>query len=96
MMTHDQPGDGWTAVLRRQPARIMDGRPEGGYTDAFEIICCDCGDDPARDYCEVAPELQRVRGPYTIRRGVAGYEAHLRLHHPGRDGFPAVTITDAG
>ena len=27
-----QPGHGSTAVLRRQPARIVDGRFEGGYT----------------------------------------------------------------
>jgi hypothetical protein len=26
-----QPGHGSTAVLRRQPARIVDGRFEGGY-----------------------------------------------------------------
>jgi len=82
MVTRDQPGDGWTAVLRRQPARIVDGRPEGGYSDEFEIICCDCGDDPGRDQCEVAPGLQRVRGPYAVRTGLAAYEAHLRQHHP--------------
>ena len=55
MATRDQPGDGWTAVLRRQPARMVEGRPEGGYTDLFEIICCDCGDHPYLDYCEVSP-----------------------------------------
>jgi alkylhydroperoxidase/carboxymuconolactone decarboxylase family protein YurZ len=43
-----------------------------------------------------APGLQRVRGPYTIRTGLAAYEAHLSQHHPGRDGFPAGTIPDAG
>jgi len=54
-------------------------------------------DDPrGRDYCEVAPELQRVRGPYTLRTGLAAYEVHFSLHHPGRDGFPAGTITEAG
>ena len=31
-----QPGHGRTAYLRRQPARIVDGRMEGGYTGAFE------------------------------------------------------------
>src|SRR5271170_6394210 len=46
MAARDQPGDGWTVVLRRQPARMVEGRPEGGYTDAGEIICCDCGDHP--------------------------------------------------
>ena len=80
MATHDQQGYGRTVVLRRQPARIVEGRPEGGYTDVFEIICCDCGDDPGRDYREVPPELQRVRGPYPIMNGVAAYEKHLELH----------------
>ena len=79
MATRDPPGDGWTAVLRRQPARVGEGRLEGGYTDAFELICCDCGDDPDLDYREVSPELQRIRGPYPIAAGVAAYEQHLRL-----------------
>ena len=37
---------GWTVVLRRQPVRMVEGRAEGGYTDVFELICRDCGDDP--------------------------------------------------
>jgi hypothetical protein len=77
---YDQPGDGWTAVLRRQPARIVEGRPDGGYTSAIEIICCECGDHPYLDYREVSPELQQVRGPYPLADGVAAYEKHLRLH----------------
>jgi len=85
MATREQPGGGWTAVLRRQPARMVEGRPEGGYTDLFEIICCDCGDHPYLDYSEVSPELRRVRGPYPIADGVSAYEEHLGLHHePGR------------
>jgi hypothetical protein len=48
------PGRDWTVVLRRQATRIVEGQPEGGYTDAFELICCDCGDDPDLDYPEVA------------------------------------------
>lgn len=74
------PGHGWTIVLRRQPARIVEGRPEGGYTDAFEIICCDCGDNPDVDYSEVSPELQRIRGPYPFAAGVAAYQRHVKLH----------------
>ena len=35
MASRDQPGDGWTVVLRRRPARMIEGRPEGGYTDAY-------------------------------------------------------------
>jgi hypothetical protein len=81
MMTVDQPEDGWTVVLRRQPDRIVEGRLEGGYTDAFQIICRDCGDHPDQDYSEVAPELQRIRGPYPIAGGVAAYEKHLGLYH---------------
>ena len=80
MATPDQPGDGWTALLRRQPARMAEGRPEGGYTGLFEIICCDCGDHPYLDYSEVSPELRRVRGPYPIADGIAAYVKHLGLH----------------
>jgi hypothetical protein len=28
-----QPAVGWTVVLRRQPARLVEGQPEGGYTE---------------------------------------------------------------
>ena len=80
MATGDRPGVRWTAVLRRQPARVVDGRPEGGYTDMFEIICCNCGDDPRLDYLEVAPRLQLVRGPYSLAAGAAAYEQHVDLH----------------
>jgi hypothetical protein len=81
MATSERSGDSWTAVLRRQPARMVEGRPEGGYTDLFEVICCDCGDHPYLDYSEVSPELRRVRGPYPIADGISAYEEHLGLHH---------------
>jgi hypothetical protein len=32
------------------------------------------GSDPGLDYCEVSPELRRVRGPYPIADGIAAYE----------------------
>jgi hypothetical protein len=80
MATSDPPESSWTVVLRRQPVRLVAGQPEGGYTDLYEIICCDCGDDPDLDYREVSPRLQLVRGPYPIAVGVAAYEQHLRLH----------------
>ena len=67
-------------MLRRQPGRIVDGRPQGGCTSAFEIICCDCGDHPDLDYSEVSPGLQRIRGAYPIADGVAAYEKHVKLH----------------
>jgi hypothetical protein len=83
MVTRDQPGHGWTVVLRRQPVRMVDGRPEGGYTDAFEIVCCDCGDHPDLDYSELPPELRQVRGPYSVADGIAAYVAHVgRYHQP--------------
>jgi hypothetical protein len=58
----------------------VDGQPEGGYTDMFEIICGDCGDNPRVDCLEVSPRLQLVRGPYSLAAGAAAYEQHLRLH----------------
>jgi hypothetical protein len=73
-----QPGHGGTATLRRRPARIVQG-VERGYTDAFELICRECGDHPYLDYSEIPPRLQRIRGPYTMRAGLAAYEKHLGL-----------------
>jgi hypothetical protein len=63
------------------PVRMVEGRPEGGYTDAYELICCDCGDDPDLDYHDISPELRRIRGPYLIADGVAAYGRHVRLYH---------------
>jgi hypothetical protein len=80
MATHEQPRRAWTVVLRRQPARIVDGHARGPYTDMFEIICCDCGDDPGLDYRDVPPHLQLTRGPYPLSDGVAAYNQHLGLH----------------
>ncbi len=72
-------GHGYTAGLRRQPARIEEGQLEGGYTGAFELICCECGDHPYLDYSEISPRLQRIRGPYTMTAGLAAYEEHRSL-----------------
>ena len=92
----DQRVDGWTVVLRRQPVRMVAGRVEGGYTDVYELICCDCGDDPDLDYREVVSELQLVRGPYPIAAGVAAYEQHRRLHQQLGVTCRPGTIADAG
>jgi hypothetical protein len=72
-----QPGHGRAARLRRQPFRLVDGRVEGGYTDAFEVICPSCGDRPDLDYSEVSPWLQCLRGPRTIKEGLAVYVEHI-------------------
>jgi hypothetical protein len=84
MTTGGEPGDDWTLVLRRQPAQIVEGQPEGGCSDAFELICCDCGDHPALDYRQIPPRLRLVRGPYPVAAGVAAYEQHRRLHQQPR------------
>jgi hypothetical protein len=84
MKTGEKPRQDWTVVLRRQPVRIVEGQPEGGYTDMFEIICCDCGDHPDLDYREVSPEFQRIRGPYPIAAGVAAYVKHVEQHPADR------------
>jgi hypothetical protein len=59
---------------------MIEGHPIGGYTDIFEIICCECGDDPYLDYQEVSPKLQLIRGPYTMAAGVAAYVKHVERH----------------
>jgi hypothetical protein len=46
MTTTRTAEQGWTMSLRRQKARTVNGKPDGGYTDTFEIICRACGDDP--------------------------------------------------
>jgi hypothetical protein len=65
------------SFLRRQPVRIVAGRSEGGYTSVFEVICCDCGDNPYLGYSEVSARLQRLRGPYTLGEGLTAYQQHL-------------------
>jgi hypothetical protein len=74
-----QPGHGRTAFVRRRPVRIVDGRMEGGYTDAYELICPSCGDHPYLDFVDVPVQLQRLRGSYVLAAAVAAYEEHLGL-----------------
>jgi hypothetical protein len=81
MKHHDPPGQGWTVVLRRQPSRMVAGRPEGGYADAYELVCCECGDDPDTDYRDVSAWLQHVRGPYLFAAGIEAYATHVRQYH---------------
>ena len=73
------PHHGTNTTLRRQPVRIVEGRAEGGYTDAFEIICCDCGDHPYLNYSQASSRLQKIRGPYTMAAGIAAYDKHLGI-----------------
>ena len=57
----DQPRDGWTVVLRRQPAQVADGQAEGACTNAFEIICCSAVTVPGLSPPGVPPKLQLIR-----------------------------------
>jgi hypothetical protein len=82
-----QPGHGRMAFLRRQPARIVDGRIEGGYTSTFEFICPSCGDHPYLDYSEVPTRLQWLRGPCTPEAGLAEYD------QAPQPAFPAGPLT---
>jgi len=82
-------------VLRRQPARIVQARPQGGDSSAFEIICCECVDDPDLDYRQVSPELQQIRGPYPIAAGVAAYEDDVVRHQPRPAAHPGSAGLDA-
>jgi len=77
----DEPTLGWTVVLRRQPVHLVAGCPEGGYTDVYELVCCDCGDDPDLDYRDDSRRIQRIRGPYAFPAGITAYGRHVRLQH---------------
>ena len=81
MQIYEQPALGWTVVLRRCPVRTAEGQVLGGYTNMFEIICCECGDHPDLDYREIPAELRRIRGPYTFAVGIGAYGEHVRLQH---------------
>ena len=71
----------WIIALRRTPARPGDGHPEDPGAETFEIICRECGDDPALDYQQVSAELQQIRGPYTLSDGIAAFAGHSELHN---------------
>ena len=90
MTDQHPPAHGWTVVLRRRPARMVKGRPEGGWTEEYEIVCCYCGDDPDLDYREVSPALQQIRGPHPLPAGVTAYVRHARRHPgPAKSASPA-------
>ena len=67
-----------TISLRRQPASPDVGNPED--TVAYEVICRYCGDDPALDHQEVPAGLRRIRGPHPIKKGIAKFLEHNKLH----------------
>jgi hypothetical protein len=60
-----------------QSQRIRAANGEWRYTGELEVICYDCGDDPALGYTTVSPLLRRLRGPYrTVDQARAALERH--------------------
>jgi hypothetical protein len=57
----------------------VDGQIQGGHKDVYELVCPGCGDDPDLDYSEVPARLQWLRGPRTLREGLAAYGRHLGI-----------------
>ena len=62
-------GRGMTSI-RLQPAAYHQ-RPDGqvtvsyaDYSNTYEVICPDCGDNLNVPYDAISPDLQQVRGPY--------------------------------
>ena len=78
MADHEHKPD-WSVTLRRQPASLSIGHPEGN-TGTFEVICHECGDDPDLDYQEVSPALRQIRGPYPFTAGIAAFLKHEEHH----------------
>ena len=78
MTDHEHKPD-WSVMLRRQPASLSIGHPEDN-TSTFEVICRECGDDPALDYREVSCELRQIRGPYPLMAGTAAFLKHDEHH----------------
>jgi hypothetical protein len=69
-----------TASIRRQLVRIVEDCAVGGHGDAFEVVCCHCGNHPYRGYSEISPSPQRIRGPYaTMAAALVAYDQHLGL-----------------
>ena len=78
MTDHEHKPD-WSVTLRRQPGTFSTSQAEGD-TSMFEIICRECGDDPALDHREISAELQQIRGPYTLSDGIAAFTRHNEVH----------------
>ena len=74
----------WVIALRRKTAGPGKSQPGDPDADTFEIICRECGDDPALDYQQVSAELRRIRGPHTFSTGSAAFDQHVESH-PGTE-----------
>jgi hypothetical protein len=67
-------------IITLRPAPAEPGNSSSG-SGTYEIICRICGDDPGWDHQEVSPELQQIRGPYTLNAAVAAFVEHDELHN---------------
>jgi hypothetical protein len=83
MTDHEREPD-WSVMLRRQQASLSIGHPEDN-TSTFEVICHECGDDPALDYREVSCELRQIRGPYPLMAGTAAFLKHAEHHDTAKE-----------
>lgn len=80
-MTASEPPDGeWTICLRKRPVSVLDGRPDNGRPEMYELVCRDCGDDLRRCYSEVSAELQQVRGPFLLEAGIEAFVKHCERY----------------
>lgn len=73
-----------TAILRAQPAGMINGHPAADYTGRYEVICRACGDDRCLSYDDVPPGLQKLRRPSdSLASGLAALHAHIGLLDEG-------------
>jgi ion channel len=55
------------SFLRRQPVHIVAGSVEGGYTSAFEVICCD---NPDLGYSGISASASAAPRAVHVARGL--------------------------
>lgn len=72
------------AFIREQPVHHAhaggDQHHKAARSGRYEIICIACGDNPDREYTEVPPDIQHVRGPYpTVDDARHALRQHLKL-----------------
>jgi carboxymuconolactone decarboxylase family protein len=87
MTTDDQPGRGWTVVLRRQPARIMEGRQQAVTPTCSRSSAASAAMVPAGITGRSHPGSTCPR-PYPITNGVAA-TGNTSNCPAARDGVPA-------
>ena len=80
----------WTVVMRRRPVRIVEGSARRRLDRGIRDHLLRLRDDPDRDYRDVSPELQRIRGPYPLGAGVTACEEHVRQHSSPQNRSPAL------